>query len=298
MLSFLPGPLLATIALLLYIGIIILLAIIFFAVILLWLVTPVPAWRQQITKRLFKIPSLWSETLHWIIWLTIRTQWHVSGIEHLNKKQSYLLIANHQSFLDIFVLQKVLDRFIAQLRYFMKKELLWMPIIGQACWIMGYPFMQRHSKAYLKKHPEQRHKDLDTIRKTCKRFRNQPITLVNYIEGTRITGKKQQRSPYKHLLKPKAPGIACILAAMPEIDTILNVTIIYSSPRRFSWIFLQGKMKRITVHVEAIKIPADLRGDYQNDRPFRIRFQAWLNRLWQMKDELIDKEKSENKCPN
>ncbi len=292
MLALLPGPLLAIIAFLLYVGFSVLLAIIFFMVMLLWLITPIPAWRQQITNRLFKIPSLWSETLRWVICLTTRTQWHVTGTEPLSKKQSYLLIANHQGFLDILVLQKVLDRLVPQLRYFMKKELLWVPIIGQACWIMGYPFMQRHSKTYLKKHPRQRNKDLDTTRKTCERFRGKPVTLINYVEGTRVTAEKQQqqRSPYKHLLKPKASGIAQVVASMAEqIDTILNVTIIYSQPKHISWTFLQGKMKHIIVHIEIIKIPADLRGDYQNNRAFRIHFQAWLNRLWEKKEQLISK---------
>ena len=301
MLTFLPAPLLAIIALLFYVGFVVVSAIFGLLLFLLSLITPVPSWRKKLTQHLFQIPSLWSESIRWVMWLTTPTKWHVSGLEHLSKKHSYLLIANHQGFLDTLVLQKVLDGLIPQLRYFMKKQLLWLPLIGQICWLMGYPFIERHTKTYLKKHPKQRYKNLETIRKTCERFRGKPITLINYVEGTRITREKhrQQQSPYKHLLRPKATGIAHVLEAMPEqINTILNVTIVYSSAKRVSWTFLQGKMKHISVHVEAIKIPKDLRGHYQQDRAFRIHFQAWLNRLWKIKDELIDKEMLKNSHPD
>ena len=293
MLYFLPGPLIAVIAFLFYMLTLIILGIFFFFTLLIWLITPIPTWRKKIISKLFNIPSVWSETVRWTMWLTTHTKWTITGIEHLSKQRSYLLISNHQDFLDILVLQRVLDRHIPQLRYFMKKQLLWMPIVGQACWILGYPFMQRHRKSYLKKHPEKRNQDLETTRKTCERFRNTPITLINYVEGTRFTVEKRnkQHSPFKNLLKPKAGGIAFVLNAMPnQIDTILNTTITYSTPHNISWIFLQGKMKHITVHVEAISIPQDLRGDYQNDREFRIRFQSWLNQLWAEKDCLIEQQ--------
>ncbi len=294
MLSFLPGPLLAVIAFLLYVLSLFILGSLFFCIALIWLITPIPRWREKIFAKLFNMPSVWSETIHWTMWLTTKTKFTITGIEHLNKKCSYLLISNHQGFLDILVLQRVLDRHVPQLRYFMKKQLLWLPIAGQACWILGYPFMQRHSKSYLKKHPQKRNQDLKTTQKTCERFRNTPVTLINYVEGTRFTTTKKikQRSPFKNLLKPKAGGIAFVLNAMSDqIDTILNITVIYSNPNNISWTFLRGKMKQIVVNVEAIPIPSNLRGDYQNDRQFRIHFQAWLNQLWKEKDQFIEQQR-------
>ena len=291
MLSFLPTPILAIFTLLLYTLATVVLASFFFIAMLICLITPIPKWRKKVIAKLFHIPSVWSESMHLIMWLTTRTQWKITGVEHLDKQHSYLLISNHQGFLDILVLQKILDRHIPQLRYFMKKQLIWMPIVGQACWVLGYPFMQRHSKNYLKKHPEQRNKDLETTRKICERFKGTPITLVNYVEGSRFTlaKKRKQHSPFKHLLKPKAGGVAFVLSAMQgQIDTILNTTVIYSAPKNITWTFLKGQMRSITVHVEAIKIPEDLHGNYQNDQQFRIHFQEWLNQLWQEKDEFID----------
>ena len=116
------------------------------------------------------------------------------------------------------------------------------------------------------------------------------FTLINYVEGTRFTETKKRRrkSPYDYLLTPKAGGIAFTLSAMDkQIHTILNVTMVYSTRQHISWAFLKGNMRQITVNIEQIPIRDDLRGDYQNDREFRVHFQRWLNQVWQDKDKLI-----------
>lgn len=290
MLSFLPSPLVALIATFLYIVTVLILGNSFFFVMLVWLITPVPAWRRAIHHFIFQVPSMWSWTLQITMRLTCRTKLIIKGAENLSKDNAYLLISNHQGLLDILILQIVLDRHIPQLRYFMKQALLWIPIIGQACYVMGYPFMKRYSKKQIAKHPEYRNKDLETTRKACERFANTPITLINYVEGTRFTKQKQRKkkSPFEHLLQPKAGGISFIMSAMDkQIHTILNVTMVYSARKHISWTFLKGKMKSVTVNIEQIPITENLRGDYQNDLEFRSSFQSWLNQVWQDKDALI-----------
>lgn len=290
MLSFLPAPALGIITFVLYFIVTLTLSSLFLISMLVWLIIPVPSWRQNLRKLFFKVPSAWSEAMRGVMWLTSKTEIKVEGLDQLNNKISYLMIANHQGFLDISILQQVFDRYIPQLRYFMKYELLWFPIIGLSCYIMGYPFMKRHSRNYLKKHPEKRNIDFETTRKTCERFNNTPVTLINYIEGTRFTHKKrqQQASPYQHLLRPKAGGIAVIMSVMEkQIQTLLDVTIVYPTQKNITWTFLKGEMKTITIKIKQIPITADLRGDYQNDKQFRIYFQRWLNKLWQQKDEFI-----------
>ena len=48
---------------------------------------------------------------------------------------------------------------------------------------------------------------------------------------------------------------------------------------------LADRIPEVRVHVRQRSIPAELlRGDYQNDRAFRARFQQWMNGLWQEKD--------------
>lgn len=291
MICFLPGFIVIIFSLIFYLFFSLSLALIFFLVMLVWLMMPVPRWRRIIRNLIFKIPSIWSHTLNWTFCLTTRTQFEIRGLENLKKDQSYLLICNHQGLLDILVLQAKLDKYLPQLRYFMKQELFWIPLIGQACYIMGYPFMKRYSKRYIKKHPEKRNTDIETTRKACQRFDKTPITLINYVEGTRFTKDKakKRRSPYQHLLTPKAGGIALVLSAMDQqIKTILNTTIIYSEPEQATITFLKGKMKKIIIQVEEFTIPSELRGDYQNDRKFRVHFQNWLNGIWRAKDQLID----------
>ena len=291
MLAFLPVPLVALIAFSLYWLAIAVLGSWFFIMFLLTWITPVPAWRRTLQRWIFQLPSVWSDTMRYTAALTTRTQWDIEGLEQLNKNESYLLISNHQGFIDIAVLQMLLDPHVPQLRYFMKQQLLYVPILGQACYLMGYPFMHRYTQAYLAQHPEKQNRDLETTRKACERFGNAPITLINYVEGTRRTPQKQrkQKFPYKNLLRPKAGGIAFILAALEQkVHTILNVTIVYSQPRHASWTFLSGRMRRITVRIEKIPVTPELIGDYQNDAGFRENFQNWLNALWQRKDDLIE----------
>jgi 1-acyl-sn-glycerol-3-phosphate acyltransferase len=259
---------------------------------IIWLIMPIPRWRRSLKQKISHVPSLWSQTIRWTMWLMTKTKFTVTGLEKLNKNKSYLLISNHASWLDILMMQALLDRHVPQLRYFMKQELLYVPFLGQGCWLLGYPFMKRHSTAYLKKHPEKRNEDLETTRKACQRFKKVPVTLINYVEGTRFSTAKQQQqnSPFKHLLKPKAGGIAFIIATLEkQIDSIIDVTIIYPVGKDIMWDFLQGKMDKITVHVDVIPITPDLRGDYQNNREFRAHFQQWLNSVWQRKDKLLDR---------
>lgn len=260
---------------------------------LLWLVMPIPIWRHKLKRVANHVPSLWSESIRLTMYITTNTKFIVHGLEKLDKNKSYLLISNHSSWLDILIMQRVLDRHVPQLRYFMKRQLLYVPLLGQGCWMLGYPFMKRHSTTYLKKHPEKANEDLETTRKACQRFKKVPVTLINYVEGTRFSEAKKQRqhSPFRQLLKPKAGGIAFIIAALEQqIDTIIDVTIIYPVGKDIMWDFLQGKIAEITVYIDTIPITPELRGDYQNNREFRAYFQQWLNKIWERKDKLLSQK--------
>jgi 1-acyl-sn-glycerol-3-phosphate acyltransferase len=257
------------------------LAIMFLLATVVWLVMPVPGWRRAIAKFMFNFPSYWRHGLDALQSRLTTTQWRVVGAEHFSKQQSYLLIANHQSYLDILVLQIIFDKICPQLRYFMKKQLIYIPLIGLGCWILGYPFMQRTKRG---------NKDLQTTQKTCQRFRNQPVTLVNFVEGTRYRPEKAERSHYHHLLNPKAGGASLVLSAMDDqIKTVINVTIIYAVNKNITWQFLRNGLKTITVIIEPIEVTSNMIGDYQNDLTYKKSFQQWLNQLWSNKDRLIAK---------
>ena len=252
---------------------------------------------QRVTDELMRhIHEAWiSNNKAWMNLLG-NTRWQVEGLAGLDYQHSYLITSNHQSWVDILVLQYVLNRRIRPLKFFLKQVLIWVPVIGLAWWALGFPFMKRYSKAYLDKHPEKRGKDLETTRKTCAKFRGKPTAIFNFAEGTRFTTAKhrQQQSPFRHLLKPKAGGIAFVLDAMGEqLESIIDVTIHYPDGAPGFWDLLCGRVRRIVVQFEELAIPEDFLGrSYDQDEEYRLAFQQWINRLWEVKDERLEKLKS------
>ncbi len=253
------------------------------------------------TLALKRYPTALANWLMWI-WATVnagilslfnRVEWDVQGVEGLSKQGWYLMISNHRSWTDIVVLCCVFKDRIPMPKFFMKQQLLYIPLMGMACWALGMPFMKRYSREYLIRHPEKRGEDLRTTRRSCLQFKHIPTTVVNYVEGTRSNAHKlaKSRAGYKHLLQPKSGGIAYTLAAMGEqFDSILDVTLAY--PENVENPFkdmLMGRMKRIVVRVNVRPVDEQVLGDYFNDKPYKRQFQQWLGDMWQEKDEVLDK---------
>jgi 1-acyl-sn-glycerol-3-phosphate acyltransferase len=220
--------------------------------------------------------------------LTQKTTWNVQGLDHLNYRGWYLVVSNHQSWADIFVLQKLLNRRIPLMKFFLKRELIWVPLMGLAWWALDFPFLRRHSVDYLKKHPEQKGKDFETTRKACEKFTRMPTSVMNFLEGTRLTKAKhaRQNSPYRYLLKPKAGGIALAMSVLGDkFNSLLNITIVYPDGIPTFGDFLYGKVKRVVVRASSIEIPQRfLHGDYEGDKEFQSAFQLWVQDLWKDKD--------------
>ncbi|RFP60869.1 acyltransferase [Luteimonas weifangensis] len=201
----------------------------------------------------------------------------------------YLVLANHQSWVDILVLQKVFNRRIPLLRFFLKRQLFWVPLLGLAWWALDFPFMGRYTPRQIARRPELAGRDIQATRRACAKFRAIPVAIMNFVEGTRLTPAKHARqgSPYRHLLKPKSGGVAFVLDAMGEgLHAILDVTIAYPGGAPSMLDLLANRVPEVRVQVRRRPIPeAMLRGDYANDRRFRARFQQWMNELWREKDD-------------
>lgn len=206
--------------------------------------------------------------------------------------KSYLVVANHQSWVDIVVLQRVLTKRIPFLRFFLKNELRYVPLLGGAWKALDFPFMKRHSKAYLEKHPEKRGEDLAATKRACDKLAGKKISIINFLEGTRFTEEKhrKQKSPFKHLLPPKVGGVAFVLQAMgQQFDSLLDVTIYYPEGSPTLWGLFTDRVRQIKVSVKQRPIPRELlAGDYFADDAFRVTVQNWIRDLWQEKDRLID----------
>ncbi|MDF1760183.1 MAG: acyltransferase [Coxiellaceae bacterium] len=258
---------------------------------------PIKPWQNLCSRIINQIATSWAGFNNVVMHRALKTRWQISGIEGLKKKDSYLVIANHQSWLDIVVLQNTFSRKIPFLKFFIKDQLKWIPVIGWAWWGLDFPFMKRYSKALLAKKPHLRGKDLETTRKACQKFKTIPTSVMNFVEGTRfkLEKSKKQNSPYGNLLIPKAGGVAYVLSAMgQQIDKILNVTIVYSGGPKSLWQFLSGEVSSIKIHVEQLQVDAKLIGDYFNDKKFKDDFQTWLNNVWHKKQLLIEQTISES----
>jgi 1-acyl-sn-glycerol-3-phosphate acyltransferase len=252
---------------------------------------PLESWMRRCSRMLNAIAENWIWVNNQNEKLFGNTRWDVQGIETLERSEWYLVLANHQSWVDIVVLQKIFHRKIPFLKFFIKKELLWLPILGQAWWAMDFPFVKRYTKSHLQKKPHLIGKDLEITRQACKKFKNIPISITNFVEGTRFTNEKhrRQQSPYPHLLKPKAGGIAFVLGSMGEqIHRVLDVTIVYPDGITNFWALLCGKIHKIKVRVRSLPVSAELLGDYTNDGDFRAGLQLWLNNIWAEKNRYIE----------
>ncbi len=249
---------------------------------------PLDRLRKASNPILTGLAESWIGVNSWVVGRFVRTRFHVQQDAALQKDGHYLVLANHQSWVDIVVLQKVFNRRIPLLRFFLKRQLFWVPLLGLAWWALDFPFMGRHTPKQIARRPELAGRDIEATRRACEKFREIPVSIMNFVEGTRFTPAKhaKQDSPYRHLLKPKSGGAAFVLDAMGEgLHAILDVTIAYPAGRTSLMDLLANRIPDIRVHVRQRAIPAELLGgDYKNDRAFRIRFQQWINGVWQEKD--------------
>ena len=268
-------------------------SLLFVMAMLKWLL-PFPAVRKRLSWLLIKIAESWVTFNSRLIDMVTPTKFIVTGLDSLKYEGWYLVISNHQSWVDIPVLQKIFNRKIPFLKFFLKDQLIWVPFLGLAWWALDFPFMKRYSKAFLEKNPQLKGKDVEATRKACERFKFQPVSVMNFVEGTRFTAAKhlRQASPFADLLKVKAGGIAFVLDAMGEsMKSILDVTIVYSDRRPGLFDLFAGRIRHIHIDVVEREITPDMLGDYENDIEFRARFQRWLNTVWEEKQKTIERLK-------
>ena len=160
--------------------------------------------------------------------------------------------------------------------------------------------MRRYSKSFLAKNPHLKGKDMETTKKACEKFQYKPTSIMNFVEGTRFTKEKhaRQASPFKHLLKPKAGGIAFVLNAMGgQLHQLIDVTIFYPAGTPSFWDFINGSVSKIKLHVDVKPLkglfPEDVKVmDYFENPEQRARFQQWLNQQWQAKDQRLENWKT------
>ncbi len=215
----------------------------------------------------------------------------LTGDPDLKRHDWYLVISNHQTWVDVLALQFTFNRRVPFFKFFIKQSLIWVPFLGLAWWALDMPFMKRYSKSYLAKHPEKRGQDLATTRAACEKFRTVPTSVINFVEGTRSTPEKirSREGKYQYLLRARSGGIAFALDAMGDIlKRLLDVTIFYPGNKLRFWDLCCGRIGRIVIDARVRDIPDWVAsGSYADDSDHRKRFHQWLDEIWKEKDALL-----------
>lgn len=262
------------------------------ASLLKWLL-PIESFRTPCDRVIIRLAELWISFNSWMIIHFSTLDIRQSVDVRLDPQGHYLVLSNHQSWADIPILQSVFNRRIPFMRFFLKRQLIWVPFLGMAWWALDFPFMGRYSKSQIAKRPDLAEKDIIATRRACEKFAGKPVSIMIFPEGTRFTVAKhrQQQSPYSALLKPKSGGMAYALNAMGNgLHAILDVTLFYPNGKPTVYDLFADRIKTVYVDVRLREIPEAIRtGDYQGERAFRVVFQNWVNTLWQEKQVVINK---------
>ena len=91
-------------------------------------------WKNGKAPRAVQV--FWSRSVIRLLLLPIK----VTGRENVDPKQSYVFVANHQSFLDVFAVYGWLPN---NFKWLMKKEIRRVPFVGTACAVAGHIFVDR-----------------------------------------------------------------------------------------------------------------------------------------------------------
>ena len=266
----------------------------FVPIALLKLMAPSRGLRRRLTFALLAQVDWWTHGIRFISNHMTGSTLEVRGLDNVSLQGRYLVLCNHQCWWDIPVLTQAFQGHIQFPRFFIKYELLWLPVVGFACWAMDFPFMRRYSREVLQKRPELKGADIEATRRACAKYVHMPVTVVNFVEATRGTPAKRSatQSPYRHLLRPKSGGIALSLEALGDLlDGVLDITILYPGVEAPSfWDYCCGRIPHVVVHARRLAVPTELmKGNYADDANYRRDFQHWLNRTWREKDLEMDR---------
>lgn len=217
------------------------------------------------------------------------------GDQEISRQQWYMVISNHQSWTDILVLQTTLFDRIPPIKFFTKRQLIWVPFVGVAMWLLGFPYVRRMSKAQATRSASKGVKsDRQATLDACERFRNHPTTVLNFLEGTRFTPEKHRRQTarFKHLLNPKVGGLSYVMGGLNNhLHKLVDITVLYPEGTPTFWEFMQGLCPRVDLRIDCYDIPADLR-NVDDDATQRKLLAPWIDDLWREKDQRIEAAKA------
>jgi len=219
-----------------------------------------------------------------------KLEWDFQIPEDVNTDTWYIAVSNHQAWADIFILLAAGHKKIPLIKFFMKKELQWIPIIYLVHKTIDMPFLNRHSRAQIQANPELKKIDFENAKIAAKRFSRNPSTAFSFAEGTRFTSEKHsaQESPYSNLLKPKVGALAIALSGMPQVNTLIDFTVVYATQKRSTWDFLCGDLSKAKVMAKTYALPENLKNrSFEEEDDYRKNFQTFVDAIWLEKQQTI-----------
>src|SRR5665811_97260 len=96
------------------------------------LIAPKGRARNTMTHWLSSLGEMWVSVNKGLVWFYRHMEWDIQIPEAISHKGRYLVFCNHQSGVDILALQHCLNRKAPFGRFFLKQQLIWVPILGVA----------------------------------------------------------------------------------------------------------------------------------------------------------------------
>ena len=221
-------------------------------------------WIRWVYRSAVQIDSIWMLRV-------VRIQLEVKG--EIPSHPSPIVIVNHQSWFDIPIVQEIISARGPRLTFLVKRSLVWVPVIGWICMLLGFPRLRRTGLL------EDRALDLNAVSQAAKQGVAARHALLIFAEGTRFTPKKRsdQDSPFDHLLRPRVGGFAAACQNFPEGTPIIDLSIYYDGSSHF-WRCLGGATKVIRVNVSTHSLDQVMSAD------------TFLNERWRTKDRWLESQ--------
>ncbi len=215
----------------------------------------------------------------WWLLHVLKIRFDIEGekevLANLSMNDSPLIICNHQSWFDTFLLQTLISSNGPMLKFLIKRELLWVPVLGWVCMALNFPRLNR------RKDTESRASDRKVAERASFKLGDEAGALLLFPEGTRFSAEKRRarQSPYKNLLKPKQGGFNTILQVAANYtgrDTrLLDLSIRYEPGDANCWRCMSG-----AVDIIHVKVRSTDTGKVSDGA-------TWLGECWRDKDKWL-----------
>ena len=244
-------------------------------------------WRRTMTQRMDLAIDIWVSAnrglLRALKLVDLDVVWPQAP---LCRDRWYLVVSNHQTWADILLLQTALRPVLPPLKFFTKRQLIWLPLAGLAMKLLGFPYVRRgRLSAGEANRAAAANKDREDTLAACSVFRSHPTAVLSFLEGTRFTPAKQaaQRSRFRHLLNPRIGGLSYVLSGLhDQLHQLVDVTILYPDGAPGFWAFLGGTRRRVRMWVAVHDLNPEMRR--QDTAAQRAALGPFIEDLWRTKD--------------